>query len=152
VTTWPRRLWPAELHGAFVDGGFGADDSSRGVLAFVADDGDRRGDGAPVLVAHTTAAFARLHLEHPDGAIAPVLAALGAAFGIEEAPLSSHAHRWTFSAPASQHAEPFLLHDHLAVCGDAWGERSAVSTAWTSGHALGLALAERPRAEQPVEG
>src|SRR5690606_2037044 len=40
---WPRREWPA-FPAAFVNG--------HPLLTSVADDGDRRGDGAPVLVAH----------------------------------------------------------------------------------------------------
>ncbi|RFA18052.1 NAD(P)/FAD-dependent oxidoreductase [Subtercola boreus] len=149
VARWRERLWPADLHGAFVDGSE--------VLAFVADDGDRRGDGAPVLVAHTTAPFARAHLEHPESAVAPVVEAVGALLGLSEAPVSTSAHRWTFSSPATQHPDLFLLSGgdgaapgrtdraggvRVGVCGDAWGARSAVSTAWESGTALGQALAQ----------
>ena len=61
---WPERTW-APLPAAFVNG--------HPVLTLVADDGDRRGDGAPVLVAHTTADVARAHDAEPDGAVAPVL-------------------------------------------------------------------------------
>ncbi|MEF2976785.1 NAD(P)/FAD-dependent oxidoreductase [Subtercola sp. YIM 133946] len=156
VARWPRRLWPDDLHGAFVDGAGaraqaagpdGADnpgaDNPSAVLAFVADDGDRRGDGAPVLVAHTTAGFARQHLEHPEAAVAPVVAAMQTLLGIDEPPLTTYAHRWSFSAPADQHAAPYLLSGRIGVCGDAWGERSAVATAYTSGDALGRALGER---------
>jgi predicted NAD/FAD-dependent oxidoreductase len=132
AAAWTTRRWREDLHGAFVDGS--------DVLAFVADDGDRRGDGAPVLVAHTTAAFARRHLEHPDVAVAPVVDALRDLFGIADAPVSTHAHRWSFASPARQHPEPFLVRGRIGVCGDAWGERSSVSTAWASGHALGQNL------------
>ncbi|MDZ7929596.1 MAG: NAD(P)-binding protein [Rhodococcus sp. (in: high G+C Gram-positive bacteria)] len=45
-------------------------------IDFVVDDGARRGDGAPVLVVHTTSERAQQHLDFPDGAIAPVLDAL----------------------------------------------------------------------------
>src|SRR4051794_41913347 len=38
VLGWSRRQWPADLHGAFVH------DST--AIEWVADDGDRRGDGA----------------------------------------------------------------------------------------------------------
>ena len=58
---WPSRQWDA-VPAAFVNG--------HPVLALVADDGDRRGDGAPVLVAHTTAEVARAHDAEPDGAVA----------------------------------------------------------------------------------
>ncbi|PPF79074.1 NAD/FAD-dependent oxidoreductase [Subtercola sp. Z020] len=131
---WAERQWPQSLHGIFVD------DSP--VLAFVADDGDRRGDAAPVLVAHTTADFAREHLAHPDSGIAPVVAAVRALLGISTEPTSTLAHRWSFSSPAAQHDGPYLLAGRIAVCGDAWGARSAVPTAWASGTALGEDLAE----------
>ena len=50
VLTYPDRVWP-DFHGVFVN--------DHPVLATVCDDGDRRGDRAPVLVAHSTAEFAR---------------------------------------------------------------------------------------------
>ncbi|RFA14968.1 hypothetical protein B7R22_07735 [Subtercola boreus] len=132
VLAWPERRWPADFHGAFVNGSL--------VVAFIADDGDRRGDGAPVLVVHTTAEFARAHLEHPETGIEAVIDEVNGLLGIRERPSSTYAHRWTFSNPAEQHSEPFLLRGHIAVCGDAWGAHSAVSTAWASGDALGRAL------------
>ncbi|HEY0240073.1 MAG TPA: FAD-dependent oxidoreductase, partial [Friedmanniella sp.] len=49
TATWSERSWP-DVQGAFVAGD--------PVLTWVADDGRRRGDGAPVLVAHSTAEFA----------------------------------------------------------------------------------------------
>ncbi|GAA0990934.1 NAD(P)/FAD-dependent oxidoreductase [Subtercola frigoramans] len=133
VATWPERLWPAELHGAFVNGS--------ATLAFVADDGDRRGDGAAVLVAHTTPECARQYLEEPSAAIAPVVEALGAFLGTAERPSQASVHRWSFALPATQHDSNHLLRGAIGVCGDAWGERSAVSTAWSSGASLGGAIA-----------
>ncbi|MCU1689671.1 MAG: protoporphyrinogen oxidase, partial [Jatrophihabitantaceae bacterium] len=50
TASWPVRNW-APVDGVFINGD--AD------LSFIADDGRRRGDGAPVLVAHSTPAFAR---------------------------------------------------------------------------------------------
>ncbi len=70
---WPDRQWP-ELPAAFVN--------DHPVLALVADDGDRRGDGAPVLVAHTTSDFARLHDADPPAAAGPVLGALRELLGV----------------------------------------------------------------------
>lgn len=135
VLTYDERRWPSDLHGAFVDGS--------PVLAFVADDGDRQGDGAPVLVAHTTGDFAREHLEHPETAAGAVVEAVRALLELEVAPVSAVVHRWTFANPSRQHAEPFGLFGAVGVCGDAWGERSSVSTAWASGDALGRELARR---------
>ncbi|MGF1662288.1 MAG: NAD(P)/FAD-dependent oxidoreductase, partial [Kineosporiaceae bacterium] len=65
---WDRRWWP-DLDGAFVDAPGG------GTVEWVADDGRRRGDGVPVLVAHSSAGAARRWLADPDAAAAPVLAA-----------------------------------------------------------------------------
>ena len=137
---WPERPWPADLHGAFVNGS--------PVLSFLADDGDRRGDGAPVLVAHSSAELARHHLGDPDAAIAPITDAVRAVLDIATPPTWSYAHRWTFARPLAQHPEPYLLEtlsgpgNHLlGVCGDAWGASSSVGTAWTSGDALGRAIA-----------
>ncbi|WP_291050675.1 FAD-dependent oxidoreductase [Herbiconiux sp.] len=132
-----ERTWPADLHGAFVEASV--------VVSFLADDGDRRGDGAPVLVAHTTAGFAREHLEHPDGAVEAVVAEVSALLGLGESarPVWNHAHRWTYARTTASHPEPFALHERIGVCGDAWGDRSSVPTAWASGDALGRAIAAR---------
>lgn len=133
VLRWDERQWDADLHGAFADGD--AD------VSFIADDGDRRGDGAPVLVVHTTADRARRHLDDPDAAIAPVLAATRRLLRIDADPISTHAHRWTFARPTQATGRPFFRSPGLSACGDAWGESAAVRTAWTSGDALGRALA-----------
>nr|WP_308129313.1 FAD-dependent oxidoreductase [Actinoplanes polyasparticus] len=50
VLTYPRRSWD-DFHGMFVN--------DHPAVATICDDGDRRGDRAPVLVAHSTAQFAR---------------------------------------------------------------------------------------------
>lgn len=133
VLRWEERRWPEDLHGAFTDGD--AD------VAFIADDGDRRGDGAPVLVVHSTADRARVHLDDPDGAIAPVLEATRRLLRIDAEPVSTLAHRWTFARPSETTGRPFLRTPGLSMCGDAWGESAAVRTAWSSGDALGRALA-----------
>ncbi|GAA3007341.1 NAD(P)/FAD-dependent oxidoreductase [Microbacterium aurantiacum] len=130
---WDARQWPEDLHGAFVDG--------HPDIAFIADDGDRRGDGAPVLVVHTTSDLARRHLDEPTGAVPAVVAATRTALGIDVDPAESFAHRWTFARPAQTEGAPFHRGPGISACGDAWGDRSAVRTAWESGHALGLALA-----------
>lgn len=134
---WPTRQWPEGFAGAFVH------DSPD--ISFIADDGSRRGDHAPVLVAHTTAGLAAQHLDAPDGAIEPATAAVSGALGIDERPSSTFAHRWTFAKPVAQHPEPFLLVEGagIGVCGDAWGPKASVAAAWTSGDALGRELAAR---------
>ena len=132
VLEWAAREWP-QFHAAFIN--------DVPELTSLADDGDRRGDAAPVLVALTTEALAREHLEHPEGAIAPATDAVRRLLALKDAPVRSFAHRWSFARPASQHPEPFLLADGIGVCGDAWGERSSVAAAWASGDALGRAIA-----------
>lgn len=116
-------------------------------LSLVADDGARRGDGAPVLVAHTTPDRARRHLDDPQGAIPYVLAALRSRLGVATAPEWSHAHRWTFAKPAGTHGDaPFHLTDEgIGLAGDSWCAQGAprVESAWLSGHRLGAALADR---------
>ncbi|WP_295824681.1 FAD-dependent oxidoreductase [uncultured Microbacterium sp.] len=133
VLRWDRRRWDADLHGAFADGD--AD------VSFIADDGDRRGDDAPVLVVHTTADRARQHLDDPEAAIAPVLAATRRLLRIDVEPVSTRAHRWTFARPAGTTGQPFFRSPGLSACGDAWGDSAAVRTAWASGDALGRELA-----------
>lgn len=135
VLGWSRRHWPADLHGAFVH-----DDPA---VTWVADDGDRRGDGAPVLVAHTTAELAAAHLEDPDAAAGPVAAAVGRALGVDVPPEWTTVHRWTYARPAEARSEPFGLADGIGVCGDGWSAPSKVQAAWTSGTALGRALLTR---------
>ena len=131
---WRRQEWPD------VDGVFVGDDP---VLAWVADDGRRRGDGATVLVAHTTAEFAGRYLDQPERATEPVLAALMRVMEIESRPEWAYLHRWSLARPGRPHDEPFHLGDALVgLCGDAWGD-PRVESAWASGHALAGALATR---------
>lgn len=131
---WPRRRW-RDVQGVFV-----SDDP---VLAWVADDGRRRGDGAPVLVAHTTPAFAAGHLDEPQAATEPVLAALLRVMEIDTPPDWTYLQRWSLSQPADPHDEPYHLGDALVgLCGDAWGS-PRVETAWASGRALARDLATR---------
>jgi len=110
------------------------------VLSLIADDGDRRGDGAAVLVAHTTAAVARRYDGDPDGAVPEVLAALGELLGLQQRPRWTRAHRWRYAAPERERDTPFLLtSDGIALAGDGWG-RSSIETAWRSGTLLGREL------------
>jgi renalase len=131
---WPARCWP-DLDGVFVQ-----DDP---VLSWVADDGRRRGDGAPVLVAHSTPAFAAPHLDDPAAAAEPVLAALRRVMEIDQPPEWTYLHRWSLARPVNPHDEPFHLGPAMVgLCGDGWGSPRA-ETAWLSGRALGQALVQR---------
>ncbi|GLP78266.1 hypothetical protein TUM20983_53760 [Mycobacterium antarcticum] len=141
VAGWGERCW------AVTDAAFVNDDAD---ITTVADDGSRRGDGAPVLVVHTTAQRARAHLEDPEGAVAPVLAALGRVLAVEEPPQWTVAHRWTFAKPIATHdVRSFALLERagrpLGLCGDSWCPSGAprIESAWLSGHRLGVALADQ---------
>ncbi|SDE44444.1 hypothetical protein SAMN04488581_4022 [Mycolicibacterium neoaurum] len=135
---WAERSWP------FADAAFVNDDPD---LSFIADDGARRGDGAAVLVVHTTADRAQSHLDRPDDAVAPVLSALRRVASVDAAPSWTHAHRWTFAKPTGTHGDAEFGLDTsgrpLGICGDAWCPSGAprVESAWLSGRRLGAALA-----------
>ncbi|MEW5808241.1 MAG: FAD-dependent oxidoreductase [Actinomycetota bacterium] len=135
---WPQHCW------SLADAAFVNDDPD---VSFLADDGSRRGDGAPVLVAHSTADRAREHLTDPEQAVAPVLAAMRRLLGIAREPSWTHVHRWTFAKPAGTHGDAEFGLDTtdrpLGLCGDAWCPSGAprVEAAWLSGQRLGAALA-----------
>lgn len=134
---WERRTWDdlspsGTFHGAFVNG----DD----VVAWVADDGRRRGDDAPVLTVHSTPGFAAQHLDDPAAAGPAMVAALCERTGAGE-PTEHLVQRWTFARPTGEREATYLLRDGLGACGDGWGPSPKVETAWVSGHRLGLALA-----------
>ena len=127
------RTW--DLDGCFVE-----DDD---VLGWVADDGRRRGDGAPVLVAHSTSAFAAGRLVDPPGAAPAMVAAVSRLLGVTAAPEWTFVQRWSLARPAAPRDEPFHLGEAgVGLCGDGWGS-PRVETAWTSGHLLGTELARR---------
>ncbi|MCW2677222.1 MAG: NAD/FAD-dependent oxidoreductase [Modestobacter sp.] len=128
-----RRAWPADLHGAFVH------DSP--VLDWLADDGDRRGDGAPVLVAHTTAAFAGEHQADPAQAAPAVVAAVRRLLATDAGPEWTHVHRWSHARPGRPREQEFALIGRVGVCGDGWAAPPRVESAWRSGSALGRELA-----------
>lgn len=136
VLGFGQRCWDP-LPAAFVNG--------HPDLDLIADDGDRRGDGAPVLVAHTTASLAAEHLDDPAGAVPRVVAAVTDLLDLRAAPAWTHAHRWTHASPAEPREEPFGFDDDLVgLAGDAWGAPK-VETAWRSGTLLGRAVAARVR-------
>lgn len=131
---WDERRW--EPDGAFVNG----DDE----LAWIADDGRRRGDGAAVLVAHSTPDLARRHLEEPTAALPHMVAAVMRVLEIDTEPRHAAVHRWTYAKPTRPREQPYLLDDSgVACCGDAWSSSAKVEGAFLSGRELGLALASR---------
>ena len=128
VLTYPAREW-GDLRGAFVN--------EHPTLATVCDDGDRRGDGAPVLVAHSTPGLAARHLDDPE-TVGPMLAgAVGELLGLTAEP-EVQVHRWTYAQPEPADAA-YAVDGRVWLCGDAFG-RPRVQTAWLSGRAVARAL------------
>lgn len=136
TAVFDARAWP-ELDGVFVN-----DDP---VLTWIADDGARRGDGAPVLVAHVHPVLAAGHLEEPAGVLPAAIGALRRILGIHAEPAWVEAMRWTFARPIAGDDAPCWVHEELPVgmAGDAWHGRPRVEAAWLSGRALGGSLAAR---------
>ena len=128
-----RRTW-IELDGVFVN-----DDP---VLTWIADDGRRRGDDAPVLVAHVHPVLAARHLADPASVIPAALAAIQRVLGIEALPDWVDAHRWTYAKPLAARSEDYWRSGPLGMAGDAWAEGPKVEAAWLSGHRLGVAFAQ----------
>ena len=130
VLTYRQRSW-RDFHAAFVN--------AAPVLEKVFDDGDRRGDRAPVLVAHSTAGFARQHREHPEEAADELAAAVSELLGVPAG--RARVRRWTYAQP-----EPgegwFAEQDGVYLAGDAFG-RPRVQTAWRSGRAVARAIIAR---------
>jgi len=111
------------------------------VLALVADDGARRGDRAPVLVAHTSSVLAAGHVDDPDAVVPAVLAAAAAVLEVHLVVHWTHAHRWTHARPVERRDAPCYFDDAagIGLCGDGWGTPK-VETAWHSGTKLGSAI------------
>ncbi len=128
---WPARIWP-DIDGVFVSG--------RSTLQWIADDGRRRGDDAPVLVAHAVEDFARQHLHDPDAAAPAMIADVQRALGFDAEPEWSMVQRWTYAQPTQPRHAPFLLSDGVGLCGDGWSDRPRIEAAWLSGRRLGDAL------------
>jgi renalase len=123
VLTYRSRGWKG-FRGAFVN--------DHDVVTTVCDDGDRRGDLAPVLVAHSTAELARRHLEAPEEAGPAIAEAVGELLGIAEEPQVA-VHRWSYAQPEAG-SEAYAREGRVWLCGDAFG-KPRVQTAWLSGRA-----------------
>jgi predicted NAD/FAD-dependent oxidoreductase len=127
VLTYPERSW-RDFHAAFVN--------AAPVLEKVFDDGDRRSDRAPVLVAHSTAAFARQHLDHPGEAADELAAAVSELLGVPGG--RARVRRWTYAQPEPGDGR-FAEQNGVYLAGDAFG-RPRVQTAWSSGRAVARAI------------
>ena len=137
---WASRDWP------FADATFVHDHPD---VSFIADDGARRGDGAAVLIAHTTAELARRHLDDPTGAVPIVVDALRELLGVGE-PTWTHAHRWGLAKPVGQHQQSIgwavtASGREVGLAGDQWCPSGSprVESAWRSGTDLAAAILAR---------
>ena len=115
---WAERAW--DWDGAFLNG--------NEVLEWVADDGARRGDGAPVLTAHSTPAFASTRLAVPADAATELVAAL-VRLGLPEPAEVLRVQRWTYAKP-------------VGTRGALWGLTAA---GWGSAATAGARPRCRPR-------
>jgi renalase len=128
-----RRSWPA-IDGAFISGDR--------TLGWLADDGSRRGDGAPVLVAHSTSGFAARNLEAPQDAAPAMVSALDRLLGCGT-PAAWGVRPWPFARPAEPRDAPhFLGTERIGLAGDGWGS-PRIQTAWLSGRSLGQDIARK---------
>lgn len=136
VAVFAERCWP-ELDGVFVN-----DDE---VLTWIADDGARRGDGAPVLVAHVHPVLSARHLGDPAAVIPPAVAALRRVLDLPALPDWCEVKRWSYARPLATERGDFHLDPRCAVgvAGDAFAGGPRVEAAWLSGHRLGHGLADR---------
>ncbi len=132
---WTEASWLG-FDGAFV--------SDSPILSWIADDGRRRDDFAPVLVAHSTPEFAAAHLHAPEDAAPMMELAVRDVLGIDAPAESASVHRWSFARPAGRREQTYWLgRNRIGFCGDSWSDKPRVESAYLSGVALGRALAEQ---------
>ena len=140
---WARRTWDDVSPTGRFDGAFVNGDPA---IGWVADDGRRRGDDAPVLVVHSTPDLARWHLADPAAVVPELVVAVRRLMDLDE-PEDVHVHRWTFARPIGRREAAYALVDGpgrlVGVCGDGWGLTPKVETAWLSGVRLGRELVRR---------
>lgn len=121
---WNTRGWPP------IDGAFVHRDPT---ITWIADDGRRRGDNAPVLVAHSTSEFAAGRLGDPPAAAGDLTRALRRLLGIPADPAWTYVQRWTFARPTEPRERThFFGAARVGLAGDSWGS-PRVETAWRSG-------------------
>ena len=130
TAVYPERTW--DFDAAFVN-----DDP---VLSFIADDGSRRGDDAPVLVAHSTPVLAAGHLADPVTAAPAMLAVLRNLSGA--VPALFAVKRWTYARPAHARPETFAFDGVVGRAGDGWAGVPRTQSAWVSGDSIGRAMGE----------
>jgi predicted NAD/FAD-dependent oxidoreductase len=113
-------------------------------VSLLVDDGRRRGDGAPVLVAHLTHEVSARYRDDPAGAVPLALEQVRRLLGVGAEPVWVEARRWGSAEPAVPHGRPYAFdaRARIGVCGDAWSDRPRVEAAWLSGRDLGTALVD----------
>ena len=134
VAEFASRSWP-ELDATFVN------DSV--VLTFVVDDGMRRGDDLPQLVAYVSPVLSAAHRADPERVVEPVLKELRSVMGVTTAPNEVEVFVWPHAKPRRPASHPYFLGtQRVGLCGDGWHSPSRLESAYLSGRALGLALAQ----------
>ncbi|WP_433270401.1 NAD(P)/FAD-dependent oxidoreductase [Actinosynnema sp. CS-041913] len=127
---YAERGW--DFRGAFVN--------DHPVLTTLFDDGSRRGDGAPVLVAHTTADFAGQFVADTVAAAEEIESAVRELLELPEPAERVDVQRWTFARPGRPGDTPFHFGpERIGIAGDAWGTPK-IETAWLSGTLLAEAI------------
>jgi predicted NAD/FAD-dependent oxidoreductase len=131
VAAYTERCWD-QFDAVFVN------DSDE--LVFIADDGRRRGDLAPVLVAHAAQPLAERYLDQPLEALPELIAALARVTGAGSDPAWSDVRRWSLARVAEPAARTHWYDGSVGLCGDAWSDVSRVEAAYVSGVALADAI------------
>ena len=125
----------AHFDGVFINGDY--------ELIWIANDGARRGDNAPALVAHVHPVLSSHHLTDPASVIPFAISAVQRILGFGADPIWASAHRWTYAKPVEGTTtdQPHFHLDRISLAGDAFASRPRVEAGWISGSALGNALA-----------
>ncbi len=120
-------------------------DNSTSAVTWIANDGSRRGDHAPALVAHVHPVLSSHHLSDPSGVIPFAVSAVQQILGFDNEPVWTSAHRWTFAKPVegTTLSEPLFYaapSEEIFMAGDSYSDRPRVEAGWISGTALGKHL------------
>lgn len=132
----------AEKHWQDFDGIF---DNSTSAVTWIANDGSRRGDHAPALVAHVHPVLSSHHLTDPSAVIPFAVGAVQNILGFAREPVWTSAHRWTFAKPVegTTMSDPLFYagtSGDVSMAGDSFSDRPRVEAGWISGSALGKYL------------
>lgn len=139
VASFAKRTWDA-FSAAFVNGS--------GPLSLIVDDGDRRGDLAPVLVGYSTVNFAHEALEQEtarEAAVTSLLQAMRTILRIKAEPVAIHQKFWRFARPSPSAVGKgegrFVLSPAgIGLASDGFAANPRVETAWAAGTSLAHAL------------